>query len=63
MTSYINGYSAEVRGISMDYFDFGTEIVKMQEANILYLVVSEFRDVDLHPTGCRTNRWGSSSRT
>ena len=49
LTSYINGFSAEVRRIFVDYFDFGTEIVKMQEANILYLVVSKFRDVDLHP--------------
>ena len=49
LTSYINGFSAEVRRIFVDYFDFGTEVVKMQEANILYLVVSKFRDVDLHP--------------
>ena len=49
LTSYINGFSAEVRSIFVDYFDFGTEVVKMQEANILYLVVSKFRDVDLHP--------------
>ena len=49
LTSYINGFSAEVRRIFVDYFDFGTEIVKMQEANILYLVVSKFREVDLHP--------------
>ena len=49
LTSYINGFSAEVRHIFVDYFDFGTEVVKMQEANILYLVVSKFRDVDLHP--------------
>ena len=49
LTSYINGFSAEVRRIFVDYFDFGTEIEKMQEANILYLVVSKFRDVELHP--------------
>ena len=49
LTSYINGFSAEVRRIFVDFFEFGTEIEKMQEANILYLVVSKFRDVDLHP--------------
>ncbi len=32
-----------------EYFEFETEIEKMQEANILYLVVSKFCDVDLHP--------------
>ena len=49
LTSYINGFSADVRHIFTDFFEFGTEIEKMQEANILYLVVSKFREVDLHP--------------
>ena len=49
LTSYIQGFSAEVRRIFVEHFDFGTEIEKMREANILWLVVSEFRDVDLHP--------------
>ena len=48
LTSYINGFSADVRRI-FEYFDFETEIEKMQKANVLYLVVSKFRDVDLHP--------------
>jgi len=49
LTSYIQGFSADVRRIFTDFFEFGTEIEKMQEANILYLVVSKFREVDLHP--------------
>jgi type I restriction enzyme M protein len=49
LTSYINGFSANVRRI-FDYFEFGNEIERMREANILYLVVSEFCDVDLHPS-------------
>ncbi|MCB0053189.1 MAG: N-6 DNA methylase [Caldilinea sp.] len=32
-----------------DYFDFKAEIAKMHEANILYLVVAKFCDIDLHP--------------
>ena len=32
-----------------EYFEFETEIEKMRESNILYLVVSKFCDVDLHP--------------
>lgn len=48
LTSYINGFSANVRRI-FEYFEFGNEIERMREANILYLVVSEFCDVDLHP--------------
>ena len=48
LVSYIQGFSANVRRI-FEYFEFEAEIEKMQEANILYLVVSKFCDVDLHP--------------
>ena len=48
LVSYIQGFSANVRRI-FEYFEFETEIEKMREANILYLVVSKFCDVDLHP--------------
>ena len=49
LTSYIQGFSADVRRIFVEHFDFGAEIQKMADANILYLVVSKFREVDLHP--------------
>ena len=48
LVSYINGFSANVRQI-FDYFEFEKEIEKMEEANMLYLVVSRFSTVDLHP--------------
>ncbi len=48
LVSYIQGFSSNVRRI-FEYFEFETEIEKMQESNILYLVVSKFCDVDLHP--------------
>ena len=48
LVSYINGFSSNVRKI-FEYFEFEKEIEKMQEANILYLVVSKLCDVDLHP--------------
>ena len=48
LVSYIQGFSANVRRI-FEYFEFEAEIEKMQESNILYLVVSKFCDVDLHP--------------
>ena len=48
LSSYIAGFSANVRRI-FEYFEFETEIEKMNEAHILYLVVSQFRNVDLHP--------------
>lgn len=48
LVGYIQGFSTNVRRI-FEYFEFETEIEKMQEHNILYLVVSKFCDVDLHP--------------
>jgi type I restriction enzyme M protein len=48
LVSYIQGFSANVRRI-FEYFEFENEIEKMREANILYLVISKFCDVDLHP--------------
>src|SRR2546423_838701 len=48
LVSYIKGFSSNVRDI-FDFFEFENEIERMREANILYLVVSKFSDVDLHP--------------
>lgn len=48
LASYIRGFSENVQRI-FEYFEFEAEIDKMHEANILYLVVSRFADVDLHP--------------
>ncbi len=57
LVSYIKGFSANVRRI-FDYFEFETEIEKMHEANILYLVVSKFADVDLHPSNVPNEQMG-----
>jgi len=48
LVSYINGFSENVRRI-FEFFEFDKEIEKMNEANILYLIVSQFCNVDLHP--------------
>jgi type I restriction enzyme M protein len=48
LVSYIKGFSANVRKI-FEYFEFENEIEKMREANILFLVVRKFSEVDLHP--------------
>ena len=48
LVSYIKGFSSNVRRI-FEYFEFENEIEKMREANILYLVISKFSDVNLHP--------------
>ncbi|MBN3925692.1 class I SAM-dependent DNA methyltransferase, partial [Nostoc sp. NMS4] len=48
LISYIKGFSKNVYEI-FERFEFTAEIEKMREANILYLVVSKFCDVNLHP--------------
>jgi type I restriction enzyme M protein len=48
LISYIKGFSKNVREI-FEFFEFDNEIEKMRDANILYLVVSKFCDIDFHP--------------
>ncbi|QOJ32865.1 MAG: SAM-dependent DNA methyltransferase [Gammaproteobacteria bacterium] len=57
LVSYIKGFSANVQRI-FDYFEFESEIEKMHEANILYLVVSKIADVDLHPSNVPNEQMG-----
>ena len=57
LVSYIQGFSKNVREI-FDFFEFENEIERMREANILYLVVSKFCDVDLHPNAVPNEQMG-----
>ena len=57
LVSYIKGFSANVRTI-FDFFEFETEIEKMRDANILYLVISKFCDIDLHPSSVPNEEMG-----
>jgi type I restriction enzyme M protein len=57
LVSYIKGFSKNVRDI-FDFFEFENEIERMREANILYLVVSKFGDVDLHPSAVPNAQMG-----
>lgn len=49
-TNYINGFSENVRQI-IEKFEFGNEITKLAEKNLLYIVIQEFTTpkADLHP--------------
>ncbi|HRB70815.1 MAG TPA: class I SAM-dependent DNA methyltransferase [Flavobacterium sp.] len=49
LVSYINGFSPNVRRI-FEFFDFEKEVFAMNDANILYLIVSEFAKINLHPS-------------
>jgi type I restriction enzyme M protein len=57
LVSYIKGFSTNVQRI-FEYFEFEAEVEKMHEANILYLVVSKFADVDLHPSNVPNEQMG-----
>ena len=48
LCDYINGFSSEAREI-LSHFNFDNEIDKMEENNVLYLVVRRFGEIDLHP--------------
>lgn len=48
LRDYINGFSSEAREI-LSHFNFDNEIDKMDENNVLYLVVRRFGEIDLHP--------------
>jgi type I restriction enzyme M protein len=57
LTSYINGFSANVRRI-FEFFEFTSEIERMRESNILYLVIKKFSEVDLHPDHVQNHDMG-----
>lgn len=57
LQTYINGFSANVRNI-FEYFEFTSEIERMHEAGILFLIVKEFAAVDLHPSTVKNEQMG-----
>ncbi|MFU8833350.1 MAG: type I restriction-modification system subunit M N-terminal domain-containing protein, partial [Wenzhouxiangella sp.] len=48
LAGYINSFSENIRKI-FERFEFEQEIAKLEEANCLYQVVSQFAEIDLHP--------------
>ncbi|MDQ6948946.1 MAG: type I restriction-modification system subunit M, partial [Actinomycetota bacterium] len=49
LRAYIAGFSPGAREI-IDKFDFDVQITRLDRANLLYLVISKFADIDLHPS-------------
>lgn len=48
LMNFINGFSRDAREI-IDYFHFTEQINRLDEANLLFMVVQRFAEVDLHP--------------
>ncbi len=48
LVRYIKSFSSKAREI-LDYFGFETEIEKLDDSDRLFLVISKFCEIDLHP--------------
>nr|AQS33896.1 hypothetical protein [uncultured archaeon] len=48
LMDFINGFSKDAREI-IDYFHFTEQINRLDEANLLFMIVQRFAEVDLHP--------------
>ena len=48
LRNYINGFSEEAREI-IEQFEFENQIAKLDEANLLFMIIKRFQEVDLHP--------------
>ena len=57
LAHYIKSFSSRARDI-FDKFNFGEHIEMLDGANRLYLVVSKFADVDLHPDEVSSQEMG-----
>ena len=55
--SYVEGFSENVRDI-FEKFEFDKQILKLDSANLLFLVVQKFAAVDLHPTNVNNAAMG-----
>lgn len=49
LTHYIKSFSSRAREV-IEYFGFEEQIIKLDKANRLYLIVSKFSEIDLHPS-------------
>lgn len=49
LRNYINGFSKNARNI-LEHFNFDDHIERLDKANLLFMVVKRFAEVDLHPT-------------
>ena len=48
LRNYINGFSEDAREI-IEQFEFDNQITKLDDSNLLFMVLKRFQEVDLHP--------------
>lgn len=49
LRAFIAGFSPGAREV-IDKFDFDIQVTRLDRANLLYLVLSKFAEIDLHPS-------------
>lgn len=55
--SYINDFSPNAREI-FEKYEFSVQIDKLNEANLLYMIVEKFATIDLHPNAVSNHEMG-----
>ena len=58
LRAYINGFSQNMYNI-LENFEFDSEIKKLDEANLLYLIIQQFNKMDLHPDVVSNHEMGT----
>ncbi|PZD79653.1 class I SAM-dependent DNA methyltransferase [Mesonia sp. K7] len=48
LRNYINGFSEDAREI-IEQFEFDNQITKLEDSNLLFMVLKRFQEIDLHP--------------
>ncbi len=59
IVAYIGAFSENIRDI-FERYDFLKQIEKLDEANLLYMIVQKFATVDLHPDAVSNSEMGSA---
>ncbi len=49
LKNYVANFSSNAREVFLDKFKFNEQIDRLDEANLLFLVVGKFTEIDLHP--------------
>lgn len=57
LKNFINGFSTAGREI-IEYFNFNDHIARLDEANLLFLIVGRFAAIDLHPSAISNMEMG-----
>jgi type I restriction enzyme M protein len=57
LRNYINGFSEEAREI-IEQFEFDNQITKLDESNLLFMVLKRFQEIDLHPQNISSMEMG-----